>query len=374
MFKLVKKILLALMVVIIALVVIKARGRPTQVVPYPYIIKINDLKPPEGTEQADVLILGDTMGLSFGPYQEILVNTASQGLAADLKVVNWSWTNEGLHRSLAKLKSLASLPKVVLYFGGSDELRERPFIPQAGKEILRNFELYANPRIATAVTLLPVTSRLIYQSHPMKEISEFVAAELEKDPQAHQRNLEIHYKIFELELKDFVTHTRSLGSIPLLMTYPINLQTTPRQVCNNTQTTQVVSQLEQKAAQLKQRRFKEAYADLSELAPGLVANADAWYMLGIAAQSMGLREEALQALTKAKMFDCDALTSGPVFNAIMRKVSQETGVFLIDFDKMMEGQYGRNELFLSDRFPQTLYYQALARDTAKVIRQVFDLK
>lgn len=374
MFKLVKKILLALLVAVIALVVIKARGRPTQVVPYPYVINIKDLNPPEGTEQADVLILGDTMGLSFGPYQEILVNTASQGLAADLKVVNWSWTHEGLHRSLAKLKSLARLPKVVLYFGGSDELKERPFIPTESKEILRNFELYANARIATAVTLLPLTSRLIYQSHPMKEIGEFKAAELEKDPQIHQRNLEIHYKIFEHELKDFVGHARSKGSIPLLMTYPINLQITPRQVCNNTQTTEVVSQLEQKKAQLNQQRFKEAYADLSELAPALVANADAWYMLGIAAQSMGRREEALQALTKAKMFDCDPLSSGPVFNAIMRKVSQETGVFLIDFDKMMEGQYGRSELFLSDRFPQNLYYQALAKDTAKVIRQVFDLK
>jgi len=40
----------------------------------------------------------------------------------------------------------------------------------------------------------------------------------------------------------------------------------------------------------------------------------------------------------------------------------------------MEGQFGRNELFLSERFVQNLYYQALSKETAKVIRQIFDIK
>lgn len=373
MFKLIKKLVVIALLGIVGLILFKAQGRPTQLIPYPYTIKSNNLTPPPDLEEADVLILGDTMGLSFGPYQELLVKTASQGLARELKVVNWAWTNEGLHRTLAKLKSLPKLPKVVLYFGGSDELKETPFYIDSHKEILRNFELYSKPRVATAVTLLPVTSRLLFLSHPLKVIDEFEAATREKKPDVYQKKLEIHYKLFELELSDFVAHVRKMGSTPLLMTYPINLELRPKEVCNNSQDGQIAALLSQKEAMIKAKKYKEAYADLKKLASDLIANADAWYLLGVAAKNLGNRNDAIHAFTRAQTFDCDSIYSGPVFNAIVRKIANERGVFLIDFDRMMEGIFERGDLFLTDRFPQNIFYQALAKDTAKVFRQVFDL-
>ncbi len=351
----------------------KAKDRPTQVMPYPYINNINNLVPPEGISTADILIIGDTMGLSLGPYQDIIVSQVSQGLATPIKIVNWSWTGEGLHRTLIKLKSLERLPKVVLYFGGSDELKETPFIPSARPLILKNFELFNHPKVATALTLAPPLSRLIYQNHPMKVIGEFEPSERERDPTIYQKNLEIHFKLFELELNDLIKTVRNKGSTLLLMSAPINLEAEPHEVCNNAQTMETVNFLEQKKAQIKQRRFKEAYQDLSETAPGLVANADAWYLLGIAAKNLGRREEAISALKKAQTFDCDPVAAGPAFNGIMRQVANQSGTFLIDFELMLQGQFMRNELFLSERFVHNIYYQALAKDTAKILKQVFDL-
>ena len=205
-------------------------------------------------------------------------------------------------------------------------------------------------------------------------IGEFTPSVRERDPEVFQKTLEVHYKLFELELQDFIATVRKAGSTSLLITAPINLEYPPHAVCNNTQSTQTVEFLEQKRAQLKQRRFKEAYTDLKETAQNLIANADAWYLLGMAAKNMGKREEAIEYLKKAQTFDCMPTASGPVFNGIMRKVAKETGTFLIDFEMMLEGQFGRNELFLSERFVHNIYYRALATDTAKVIRQVFDIK
>ncbi len=373
MFKFLKKLLLILGLVVVAAVVWKTKDRPQQVVPYPYISNINNLAPPEDIDSADVLILGDTMGLSLGPYQDLIVSKTSEGLATPIKIVNWSWTNEGLHRTLIKLKSLKQLPKVVIYFGGSDELKETPFVPQASQIILKNFKLYDHPKIATAVTLVPYLSRLIYLNHPMVTLEDFSPAQKEREASIYQKNLEIHYKLFELELMELVQLTRAKGSTLLMMTAPINLEQPPHAVCNNTQSVETVNFLDQKRAQIKQKRFKEAYGDLKETAPSLVANAEAWYLLGMAAKNLGFREEAIAALKKAQSFDCEPEASGPVFNGIMRKVANQTGTFLIDFELMMQGQFMRNELFLSERFVHNMYYQALARDMAKVLRQVFDL-
>lgn len=373
MFKFLKKLFLILGLVVVAAVVWKAKDRPQQVMPYPYISDINNLSPPEGLDSADVLILGDTMGLSLGPYHELIVSKTSEGLVNPIKLVNWSWTNEGLHRTLAKLKSLKKLPKIIIYFGGSDELKETPFIPSASKLILQNFKLYEGPKVATAVTLVPFLSRLVYLNHPMKVIGEFGPAEKERDPAIYQKNLEIHYKLFELELMELVQIARAKGSTLIMMTAPINLEQPPHAVCNNTQSVETVNYLDQKRAQIKQRRFKEAYADLKETAPTLVANAEAWYLLGIAAKNLGFREEAIATLKKAQIFDCEPVASGPAFNGIMRKVARKSGTFLIDFELMMQGQFMRNELFLSERFVHNIYYQALARDMAKILRQTFDL-
>lgn len=372
-FKILKKLTLLLGILVVAAVVWKGKDRPTQVLPYPYISNINNLTPPNGHESADVLIVGDTMGLALGPYQELLVARASEGLANPIKVVNWAWTNEGLHRTLIKLKSLKTLPKLVIYFGGSDELKETPFVPKAYKLILKNFELYSKPKIATALTLVPPLSRLIYQTHPMKEIAEFEAAERERDSEIFQKNMEIHFKLFELELEELVKYVRSKGSTLVMMSAPINLEFPPHAVCNNAQTMDTVNFLEQKEAQIKQKRFKEAYQDLKEVSTSLVGNAQAWYLFGIAAKNLGRREEAIDALKRAQLFDCEPNASGPAFNGIMRKVASQTGTFLIDFELMMQSQFMRNDLFLSERFVQNIYYQALVKDMAKIIRQVFDL-
>ena len=79
------------------------------------------------------------MGHNLNAYLPSLIKDISSNLAEVIKVFNWSRKNEGMHRTLSKIKSLKNLPEIIIYHGGSEEFFEKTFFIKDKKTILAIF-------------------------------------------------------------------------------------------------------------------------------------------------------------------------------------------------------------------------------------------
>ena len=119
------KFLLIIIVLIGAYTVYLYKSVPIMTVPYPYLFKdINLSEEIKKAEEADILIIGDKMGKSLDRFIPKTIKKLSINLKSPLKYYNWSRNNEGLHRTLFKIKSLKTIPPVTIYLGSNSEFYE----------------------------------------------------------------------------------------------------------------------------------------------------------------------------------------------------------------------------------------------------------
>ena len=92
----------------------KYEKNPVNITPYPFHIVEDYKKQIPIVERASVVIVGDQMGHNLNTYLPSLIKDISSNLAEVIKVFNWSRKNEGMHRTLSKIKSLKNLPEIII--------------------------------------------------------------------------------------------------------------------------------------------------------------------------------------------------------------------------------------------------------------------
>ena len=65
------------------------------------------------------------MGSALQRFLPEMIERLSKDLNEPIKIYNWSKPNEGLHRTISKLKSLKKLPPMVIFHGASQEFFEK---------------------------------------------------------------------------------------------------------------------------------------------------------------------------------------------------------------------------------------------------------
>jgi hypothetical protein len=373
MLKILKLILLSIVGTVLFLVGYRYVDNPERIIPYPYVMGQMSFSDTEEAENADVLIIGDRMGVALEPILERLTAQTSKGLRTPLKIYNWSWTHEGLHRSIARLKTLKKFPPVIIYQGGSEEFFERKLYLEDRDVIFSNFAIYDNPSTLSLIITFPILSRFLYRKGNLVTITQKTPNKTLYSPLNKQTLMELHYKIYEYELRELIRLTKDNKSKLILMTTPINFDVEPKEVCENAQDQEVIESLQLLQNMIENGQTKQAYADLKVLSKELVANARAYYLLGQAAKAQADFPAAREALKMAAVFDCAAWRGGPIFNAIMFKEAKEQKVRLMDFDRLVNQHYGRNELFIDDLYPQFLYYEHLTESLAETLRDTLNL-
>lgn len=373
MLKILKLILLSIVGIVLFLVGYRYVDNPERIIPYPYIMGQMSFSDVEEAAQADVLIVGDRMGVALEPILGKLTEQVSKGLRTPLKIYNWSWTHEGLHRSIARLKTLKKFPPVIIYHGGSEEFFERKLYLEDRDVIFSNFTTYDNPSLLSLIITFPTLSRFLYRKGNLVTINEKTPNKTLYSPTNKQTLMELHYKIYEYELRELIRLVKDKKSKLVLMTTPINFDVEPKEVCENAQDQQIIESLQTLEDMINKGQTKQAVGDLKILSKELVANARAYYLLGQAAKGQADFPAAREALKMAAVFDCAAWRGGPIFNAIMFKEAKEEKVRLLDFDRIVNQHYGRNELFVDDVFPQFLYYEHLTESLADTLRDTLNL-
>ncbi len=142
-------------------------ARRILITPFPYSFNTNAEKALESELEsagsAKILIVGDKMGANLSVYTPELALELAKNFKSPPVIFNWSKPNEGLHRTLFKLKSLKKLPSIIIYHGASSELFEKTFNVQDAKAIEKNFATYDDEKIISLIITFPWLSKILYK-------------------------------------------------------------------------------------------------------------------------------------------------------------------------------------------------------------------
>ena len=281
---------------------------------------------------------------------------------------------EGLHRTLHKIKSLPATPNLIFYWGGSEEYLERKFSITAFSDLQKNIRLYQSPWWQSALILLPWLSKLLYLPLNLVSLGPTVTIDdFSYGPSEILQKAEIGQQLFAFELQELINWSKDRDTKLVLITTPYNLEVPPQEVCRHT----TWMELQEKHSMIKnlitEGDYKNAYNLLKILAVDHPGNATTYFLLGTVAKYLERYSEAVNFLNRAAAFDCRLWRGNFIFNAIIRKLAAENGIEIIDFDRLVMNQFGKNTLFFSEIYPQDLFYQELEAELIHTTRQVFAL-
>lgn len=346
------------------------RNNPEQVFPYPYEFQSQAaaIKP-----DAPILIVGDRMGAYFAKFQAELASAISIKLAKPIKIQSLAKSGHALHRTLHELRSLVQWPSIVIYHGASEEFSELKFQPENAKVIKKNFALYADDRVETALMLYPWLSRFIYEPHSRIKLEATPTLLDEVTEENYVARLETELLLFEQQLIQLINLSKDRNSLLILTTTPLNLDIAPKKVCEFATTIDVEKELSIIGDQLKANNPKAAYASSSKLIQQYAGNAQVFFTHGQIANRLGLIDEAKKAMLQATAFDCNPWRTTEVYNSIIRKVARNHQVILFDFSRMLEKEWNKNTTFFDELYPQNLYYDEGMKQLGLVIKQILKL-
>ena len=344
---------------------------PTQTIPYPYFFDPHaqnsslEAQLEEKAAQSQILIVGDRMAKDFERFEESLSQEVSKKLSTPLKVASIGVVNEGLHRTLNRLKMLKKVPKIIIYLGGSQELYEQKFYPAEERRIKKNFELYQNPKLRTLIHLWPTFSKFIYLSYKRLTLGP-TPVEIEKnlDGSKFQRTAELSFILYQTELSELIHWAQEKEIHLVFITTPINLEIRPKLVCENAISEEILAAQEKILEFIKISDFKSAYASLQKIMPLSPGNAMGHFLNGFVSKKLGNYEQAMRELELASAYDCLPWRSTPVFNSIILSKARDYEINAINFHQLIYEDWDKNILFSSEIFPQDLYYQKLVKEIA----------
>lgn len=371
-----KKVLSGLVILIFAVLVTggflvfrRFQANPEQIVPFPYTF--NSL--PEAIKlDAPILIVGDRMGEYFSKFKTNLADVISVNLEKPIKIQSMAKAGHGIHRTLHDLKGVTQWPQIVIYHGASEEFSEEKFDLGSIKTIRKNFDMYKDDRVETFLLLYPWLSRIVYD--PLKRIIlEDEPNLIEVDETQYTKRLETELLLFEQHLLQIVNLSRDRNSLLILTTTPINLDQTPKKVCEFTTNTEIEGEILGLRDLIKANNPKEAYNKASELVKIYTGNADLLYLRGQVAKRLGYIDEAINDLLSAGAYDCSPWRATEIHNSIIRKIAKEHQVLLFDFAKLLQNQYGSHPTFFDEIHPQNLYYDKGMEQLGLAIKGILKL-
>lgn len=373
-----KKIIIFLVLIIIGLSSLffyRMRVMPSQTVPTPYYFAKNYQLDTSEAEKSDILIVGDRMGSELNRYMSLVVDQTAKYFQSPLKIYDWTEKNEGLHRTIHKINSLKKLPPVIIYAGGSSEFVEKKFNIEDKEKIIENFKIFRDDRISSLIITFPFLSKVFYKYFPhikLDKKTKFL------DPFANDSEvlsyIEMTYKLFESEYLNFTKKINNLNTNFLVITPPLNLNTPPKKVCAQS-TSATIKELNTRIAGLmKKGQYKLSVNLLQKTGQKAPGNATTYFLLGQSLKNLGLFRDAKVILYKAGAYDCSLWRGNIIFNKVLITESERNGIDVIDFNAIVNDNFGKNILFKDDIYPQAIYYQKLTKKISEKVTKYFNVK
>lgn len=363
----IKFIKIALLIIVISLLILgfaRFISNEESSFPYPYIVKGQEIANIQKAESADILILGDSAGVSLDKYFGKFIKETSKNLKAPLKVFNWSEENEPLAITLHKVKSLKKLPMLSLYHGGISELSHKRFHPQDIPKIYKNLKLMENDTIHTLLITFPFLSKLAYTPVEYVNITHNSLGHIPQNKKNYtseqiQHILKLHYTLYEKEAKDLFTYYKLQDANIWVIPAALNIETPPINVCSNTESQEAFDLRAKIDRFIKNKAYKDARISSLKLVENYKSNSLNYYQLAKILMSNGMYTQARSAYYHARMFDCGLIKSTPIHLKILMEEAEKRNFEVIDFNRMVLDHLGRNKLFFDESIPQEVFYNTL---------------
>ncbi len=324
-------------------------------------------------ENAKILIVGDRMAKTLDPYTKTLENAFAETLKTPPKIYNWGAENEGLFRTVHKLKKLKTLPPIIIYFGASSELMEKKFDVRDRKNILKNFQTYDDEKLISLIITFPWLSRALYKDIRYHDLGEFTEYKSLLASTEKLSEKDVSFKLFSYEMKEMIDYIKDKKSTLIIITTPINLEAEPKEVCAHSSNEDVIGLQQEIEAEIKDGQYKSAFPKAAELAEATFSNARSFYLLGKSALGAGDIKTAREALMRASAFDCQSWRGNSVYNAIMKDLAKKNLVSVVDFDQFMSSQLSKEGLFFDEIVPQTLFYQGMIEELSANLKRILSI-
>lgn len=345
---------------------------PVSPVPRPYVLKPNIYK--KNTSNAPILIIGDRLANRLSKYKKLISETISQNLSKNVEIITMATDGEGIHRTLERIKEIGKLPLITIYLGGSEETFEQRFSTKDIDKILFNFNLYSDDRIKTLLMIFPYLSKVIYKVVNHQRLGKDIKKDTNNysDLIIQKRNI-IHFKLYKENINELFSWIKEHGSYLIALTQPLNLDVQPKNSCEGSLDTLSKDKLVQATAKIKAKDYKGAYNISKDLVLFSNTNANVHYIHGKIAKKLGLTKEAKHHLELAIAFDCSQWRGNPIYNRMIKKAAVNNEVLVLDFNKLVQEEWGSNTLYSDEIFPQNLYYERVSQALAYRIKKLLKL-
>lgn len=357
-----------ILIILAGYVAYEWKHRPVVLIPLPYHV---DQKVIERT--APIIIVGDRLSTHLGLFVKSLSETISRGLERPIPIQVIGASNEGLHRTLAKIKKLSRKPKMVIYIGGSQEWYENKYQISETEKINQNFSRYEDPWVQTFVRILPGISKFLYEN--TKKIiltNTIVAQSVDISPDILLTNNTLSYKLYRYELQDLLEYTSENNISFLGITQPINLEVMPRVNCPGSYISQgpgpkAVLQL------LNSGDTKSAYTLANDIALTSPSYAYGHYLLGKVHFARGNYEDAFKSYSNAAAYDCSSWRGNSIYNVLLKSLVSAYRAKVFDFQSFVYDHWKEGNLFADDIYPQDLYWEQMSKLIGEKVRQELKL-
>ena len=324
-------------------------------------------------ESAKILIIGDRMGKTLDTYHTLLQEQFGSAFKTPPSIFNWSADNEGLFRTIHKLKMLKKLPPIIIYFGASSELIEKKFRVEDKNRILKNWKTYDDEKLISLIITFPWLSKILYKDVQYFDLAEYTEYKsLLAGPQKLEEK-ELSFKIFEYEIRDLIEYVKDKKSNLVFITTPINLEVEPKEVCPQSSNDDIIGLQQEIEAELKEGAYKSAFPKARDLSQATFSNARSFYLYGKAAMGVGDIKTAREALLKASVFDCASWRGNAVYNAIIKGMAEKHLVQIIDFDQYMTSNLSKDGLYFDEIVPQNIFYQSMIKELGDILKKVLSV-
>jgi tetratricopeptide (TPR) repeat protein len=360
--KVIKIIYLLLFLVILIpslYLALRYQKNPEQIYPYPYKMETIDSAEIKEAEQADIIVMGDSSAQLLANSLSDFPSEVAPFLKTPPKIYHWGRPAETPAQTLAKLKSLSKLPALIIYHGGRDALQYQKFNLKAFPLLKKNIKLTQNDMLMTLIMAYPQLSRFIY--HPLAQIELSATRPYSKSLPAVAvlEIIEVLYQLYKMEAGHLFQYIKEKDGHIWVIPQALNLELPPFRVCENSTDLTQESVLNDVAKLNQEGRIKEAFNKANQLIKTSPGNSKAYYQIGKLLVAMGNYQEAKKAYYKAMIYDCGLMRSNPIILKILMEEAERRQFKVIDFNRLVTNQLGRNILFLNDKDPQPLYYQQL---------------
>lgn len=332
--------------------------------PYPYTVLTYKVDGQVEAEKADVLIIGDRMGVALDKEIKNLE------LATQLRFYNWAKSHEGLHRTLYRLKLLKKFPPIIIYHGASEELLEKKFNVFEKSKIEKNFATFEDDKIISLIITFPILSKYYYHKINYIDLGAITENKEVYSPEDKINQKQLSFQFFTQEIRDLIELAQQNKSKLIFITTPLNSNVAPKEVCAHANTNTIQEMHIEIDKFIQDGQFKEAYSMAQKLSDVTTANAQSFYLLGLAARGAGDQQISRQAFQKASVFDCLNWRGNSVYNSIIAKEGRKNLIPVIDFDLQINSGESPDKAFADDIYPKAVFYQSLAKELGETIKLI----